>query len=552
MNSKVFDIEADGLLDTITTIHVIVIDGTPYTNIEEAVRELEKADMIVGHNIIGFDIPAIKKFYPFKVPKVRDTLVLSRLAFPERQRHGLDSWGEDFKHPKIDYQGGFDELSEAMIEYCIRDVELTTLLWERIQLRMDVHSKLSRLEHEVADVVCRQERDGFELDVQGCERMYAELADERQKLEESIDVSPYYVSKGEFIPKRDNTTLGYIEGAPLTRISLNIFNPGSTDQVAYILQRDSEWEPKEFTPTGKPKVDEAVLGELDYPLAKDIGMYMLLTKRLSQLQSWLELERDGRIYGKVNPNGTWTGRATHSNPNVAQVPSNRLLWGRELRSLWTSGEGRVLVDVDLAQLELRILAHYLFPYDNGRYRDILLNSDAHQANADAMKCDRDTAKTAAFAIIYGCGVRKLAETLDVRFGKAKNIRNGFTSGTVGYKRLVKAVTNASERGWVKGLDGRKIPIRNSYSALNFLIQSGGAVTAKAAMVAASKLLRKRNISYKQVAWVHDAYTYECSSADADALGNTVVEAIKGVHKLIDLRVEQDGEYRIGKTWSDCH
>ena len=158
---------------------------------------------------------------------------------------------------------------------------------------------------------------------------------------------------------------------PVKRIKQFTFNPASRDHIANRLQAVRGWLPKEFSANGKPVVDEKVLQKLDYPEAEILAEYLMITKRTGQLaegnQAWLKLEKEGKIYGQVITNGTNSGRCTHRNPNVSQVCSVDVPYGRECRSLFTAPAGYKLVGVDVSSLELSCLAHYVSPYDNGEF-----------------------------------------------------------------------------------------------------------------------------------------------------------------------------------------
>ena len=193
------------------------------------------------------------------------------------------------------------------------------------------------------------------------------------------------------------------------------FNHNSRDQIAERLMANG-WKPSSYE--GKrPAINEAVLKDIGTPQSEKLLEYLLVTKRLGQVaegkQAWLKLERNGRIHGSVNTNGAVSGRCTHRNPNVAQVPSTRAPYGAECRYCFTAPEGKVLVGADASGLELRCLAHYLHNWDDGTYTKEILTGDIHTANRIAMGLEtRDQAKTAIYCLIYGGG--------DARLGSISN------------------------------------------------------------------------------------------------------------------------------------
>ena len=192
----------------------------------------------------------------------------------------------------------------------------------------------------------------------------------------------------------------------IERVIETEFNLGSRKQIGQYLQ-DFGWRPKKFTPTGQPIVDEGTLNKIkDIPQAQLIAEYLMLQKRIAQVRSWLEeVQDDGRVRGFVNPNGTITGRMTHSNPNMAQIPSVKSAYGEECRACWTVPQGYKLIGIDASGLELRMLAHYM---GDEEFTNEILNGDIHTSNQhNAGLKSRDQAKTFIYALVYGAGDAKL-------------------------------------------------------------------------------------------------------------------------------------------------
>jgi len=469
----IFDIESNGLLDTIHTIHCVVIwdSETNLTkrynhkknNIEEAVRILNEADCICGANIIGYDIPAINAVYPWFNPRGRivDTLVVTRFVYPDMKdrdfqalkarrakgkewipgklygRHSLEAWGHRLGEHKGDYKYDFmaqagdsyvsgDEWREwslAMENYCEQDVVVTRKLWDKVRPLIP-EGDVMDLEHAVQTIIQRQVRFGFQFDTPGAAKLYAKLSGRREAIKDQLaDVfGAWYEFKGTMEPKVNNGPNGYTKGVPLSKVKLVQFNAASRDHIANRLIKLYGWKPTVKTDKGKVKVDEAVLSGLMYPHVELITEYLMLDKRIGQIaegkQAWLKLEKNGRIYGSVNTNGAVTGRMTHSHPNVAQVPSGRSEYGPECRALFGVPRGYKLVGCDADGLELRVLAHYMASRDGGKYANAVVKgdkatgTDAHTLNMKAVGLlSRDTAKTWLYAFIYGAGDAKLGSVM---------------------------------------------------------------------------------------------------------------------------------------------
>ena len=437
-----FDLEGNGLYREVSTIHCLSVRTTTserlYVGPEVAEGlvlmedHMKNGGFICGHNVIGYDIPALQKVIGFDVvqDKVIDTLVLSRLLFgdigeeddklirreklPKRLRGsmGLAAWGYRLGEHKGDFEGPWDTYTEAMGVYCSQDTMVTLKLYQRL-MKEEPTVRSMVLEHKVQWIIQRQTRRGIVFDIEKARALEARLREEYEKTMEELQevFPPIFVSDGEFIPKGNNARLGYTAGCPMTKVVVQPFNPGSRDQIADRLTRKYGWQPKEdqLTPTGKPKIDETVLTPLKYPEVEPLLKMFLLQKRLGQLadgqQAWLnKVTPEGLIHGEVNSNGAVTGRMTHSNPNLAQVPAGGAPYGHECRDLFTVRPKYKLVGCDADGLELRCLSHYLAPWDRGAYAKAVdegkkeNGTDIHTLNQKAAGLPtRDDAKTFIYA-----------------------------------------------------------------------------------------------------------------------------------------------------------
>ena len=454
-----FDIETNGLLDTMNTIHSLVLTDVdtgevfschdqggedyqgPIPTIQQGLKMLMEADLIIGHNIIGFDIPAVQLLYPWFTPdqtKVYDTLIVSRLIWSDlmdrdaravqsgvlqpkmRGRHSLESWGQRLGKWKGDYSAdmkaqGLDpwaEWNQEMQDYCVQDVEVTVAFWNLIQTK-DPSPQSLELEHMVAFIVQEQIRYGFMFDFDASLDLLKTLQEERADIESKLQTlfDPWYSLEEVKTPARsinykDLERHSHWGGATYSKIKLNVFNPGSRAHIADRLMKVRGWHPSEFTNNGQPKIDDEILGSLPYPEAQQIAYYLMLQKRLGQVyegkNSWINLfnKETGRMHGGVVTNGAVTGRMTHNYPNVAQTPTPLKPFGAECRSLWTVPKGKKLVGVDVSGLELRMLAHFMAPFDAGEYGRTVIDGDIHTVNMNAAGLtERNQAKTFIYAFL---------------------------------------------------------------------------------------------------------------------------------------------------------
>lgn len=592
----VFDIETNGLLDKVDRVHCVVakrIDDAGYHSagpdqIVQALQILMEAEELIGHNIIQFDIPAIQKVYPWFKPKgkITDTLVLSRLlyadikdldfrnikrdeSFPKNLigGHGLKAWGHRLGEHKGEYDGGWEEWSPEMQSYCEQDVEVNVKLYNKLMSK-EPSSESVELEHAVAHILWRQEQYGFGFNTAAAGDLYATLMGRCNDLVGMLrDRFPPWEVRTPFTPKRDNKTRGYIKGITIYKERTQEFNPNSRDHIAEKLKEKYGWTPQDFTPEGKPKVDEEVLQALPYEEAGLLAEHFMLVKRLGALgdgkQSWINSAKNGRLHGRVNTNGAVTGRMTHLHPNMAQVPSTRAPYGKECRGLFIASPGKRLVGCDADALELRCLAGYMALYDGGAYIETVLRgdksagTDMHSQNARVLGCDRDTAKTWFYAFIYGAGNFKLGSILGKGSGAGAKSRKAFLRSLPALARLIDRVqTRARDRGFLLGLDGRHLRVRSEHAALNTLLQSAGAIFMKKALVILDADLQAEGMTpgvhYEFVANVHDEWQIECDEDIANDVGQHAVRSIVKAGEHYGFKCPLDGNFSVGKTWADTH
>lgn len=594
----IFDLETNGLLDDVTTVHCLVIKdtetGAVYTydhksssqRIEFGLRMLESGRTIVGHNVIKYDIPVIQKLYPwFKVDKTKvlDTLVLARLVYanikehdttlmrdgklPKKNygSHSLESWGYRLGEHKGDYTGGWEVFSQEMLDYCVQDIEVTHKLLDRL-LAKEFSQESIDLEHQVAWLMAQQERNGFYFNEKAGSELYSVLVQRRGDLERELKdyFGSWMVNLPDFIPKVNNKTRGYEKGVPVKRTKVIEFNPSSRDHIADRLINLYRWQPVDFTEGGKPQVDEVVLGKLDYPPCKLLTEYLLVQKRVSQLsegtQAWLKLVKKGRIHGTVNTNGAVTGRATHAYPNISQVPASSSPYGHECRALFTVPNGWTLVGADASGLELRCLAHYMAKWDGGKYGQVLLNGDIHSENQKAAGlATRGQSKSFIYSFLYGAGDAKIGTVINGSAADGRKLKTKFLNSLPALGKLVKQVQDASKRGYLLGLDGRKIYVRSAHSALNTLLQGAGAIVCKKWLVILEEKLQELGLKhgwggdYCFCAWSHDEVQIACRTPEiAQQVATTATDCVRLAGEYYNFRCPTAGEYKIGTTWADTH
>jgi len=546
MKKIVLDIETNLAHDTIwmaATHDIDTGDNEVCTDADALTRILATADVIVGHNLIGFDIPVLRRVWGISVErhKVVDTLVLSRLYNPSIEGgHSLKAWGlrmgDEQKGDFTDFDGG---LTQEMIDYCIQDTVVNAQLYiHLLELlkKMDFSDYSIELEHIVAWETQTQEENGFFFDFD----MACNISEEHR--ERMLDIEQ---QMQEVFPPIVTERWSEKTGKRL-KDNVEVFNVGSRQQIAKRLEaKGAVWLQR--TEKGAVVVNEKTLGKLtNIPEAALILEYLTLQKRLGMVDSWLNAyAADGRVHGRVNTCGAVTGRMTHSNPNMAQIPSESLY-----RECWTIPEGKRLVGIDASGLELRMLAHYM---KDDNYTNEVLNGDIHTANQNAAGLStRDQAKTFIYAFLYGAGDAKIGSIVGGGSQRGKQLKETFLQNTPALRSLRERIGKQAGVGHIAGLDGRRVWIRSEHAALNTLLQSAGAIVMKQALRLATERLRRNQVPFKLVAQVHDEFQVEAPEEWAEAVGITFRNAIRRAGEYFEMRCPLDGEYKVGTSWAETH
>jgi DNA polymerase I-like protein with 3'-5' exonuclease and polymerase domains len=523
---------------------------------------LKDADLIAAHNGISFDFPILNRVWGTKIglKQAYDTLVVSRLLEPTRENgHSLDAWGKTLGVAKLDYKAtwqwmmnrredydgeAFDNPVESLLEYyCVRDVHVLHSLYLRLDNDAVVQGfsvESVQLEHQVAAIISKQEKNGFKLDTIHATCLLAELKGKMSAINDKMQ---------ETWPPYEQERFSEKTGKQL-KSEIITFNPASRQQVAEKLM-GLGWKPTKKTEKGSVIVDESTLQGLKWPEAQMIAEYFMLQKRIAQIESWFSfLGEDGRVHGRVITNGAITGRATHSSPNMGQIPNSSSPYGKECRQCWTVEEGMVQVGIDLSGIELRCFAHYL---NDDEYTKEVVYGDVHTRNQQAFGVDsRNDAKTVLYATLYGASPAKIGTIIGSNAKRGQTIISNFERSVPAYAKLKNKVAAYAAKGWLPGLDGRKLWVRSEHSALNTLLQSAGAIISKQWIVCANRKLTESKIPFKFIAWVHDEIQIETEPQYAEKVGLLVVESAKEAGEILKFRCPVGAEWKSGKNWYDCH
>ena len=615
MLSLICDIETNGLLHELDRVHCIVLrdvttgevwscaDQDGYVPLEKALELISVADKLIGHNLINFDVRALKKVYPRLNLRpdcdIVDTLIMSRVLWPEldpvdeqkfshidkkyRGRHSLAAWGERLGVAKIKFQENqkkdpdvdnvWAHWNAEMQEYCIGDTLVTQELYEYF-LTQELDPRCHKLEHDFAKVMALQEEFGFPFNEKAAFALVNTLKARRSELDDQL--------QGIFPPIIEERISAKTGRKLKTKVTT--FNAGSRQQIADRLRERYPEIKFDQTEKGNPKVDDDVLEILGekYPEAKVLAEYQLLNKRLGQIadgkEAWLkhcQKYGDSRIHGGVKTNACVSGRCSHVSPNMSQVPAVGAIYGDECRALFTAPEGWMLVGTDAAALELRALGAWLAHFDGGEYAKLVSTDgfDIHSYNAklfgiwdgegEIEKSQRNLSKSCIFAVCYGAGARKVGslfypkESEQKMMAKGKEVIDTFYKRLPAIKKLKDKISDRiNSRGYLTGIDGRHLQIRSTHSALNQLLQSTGAVLMKKATCILHEDLAEQGLVHHQdygfCGFFHDEWQLAVKPEYVDILQPTSIKAIEKSGEFFNLLCPFTGESRVGANWKETH
>ncbi len=603
-----FDLEANGLGHAADTIWCICTRDLRTNEkrqfrphqIQDGVDYLMSADKVAAHNGIAYDKQLIKKLYGVTLPRCVDTIVISRLLWPDRFQspvgeHSLAEWGEFLKFPKVEHYD-WSQFSEEMLHRCDVDVDLGTMVFNYQRKFFKDWQKSIALELDVAEIVAEQVWNGVVIDVKSASELNQKTTEatdyiiqEMQKLVpprvEVLKTPEYYKIPGvkqEFPTKGQaqmyarSNKLGKVNitDGPL-RKKIEPFRPSCVAWLAQHLIDKYKWKPalrseKTDIPVLDKDVVEKLINSQGWPELELVQEFRITEKRRSDSQAWIDgiSPETGRLHPEVITNGAVTGRMSHKNPNVNVPklkfgPDKKILmglegkFGYECRRCFVPTPGWWMVGADASGLELRMLAHYMARYDGGEYVDILLNGDIHTYNQEAAGlASRDDAKTFIYALLYGAGDAKIGKIVKGTAKDGKRLRATFMARISAYAQLKDAVEQVvREKESVIGLDGRIVPIRSQHSALNTVLQGGGAVVMKFAAVIRDRWIKEEisNTDWRQLLNVHDEWQAEAKRKEqAERIGELSTAAITQAGLDLNLRCPLAGEFKVGKSWADCH
>ena len=608
----IFDLESDGLLEVVTRIHCIVIGELDSDRVHEygpdqivdALAHLARADTLIGHNIQSYDLPVLRKLHgwaPRSACRIIDTLIAGRLILPNLDRidgevtkrardkafgqiygkYSLEAWGIRLGVAKIGTElEDWSKWSPEIQARCVGDVRINTRLWQFLQPDGYPRAALE-LEHDVAAICDRMTTDGAPFDTAAAMQLREDWEARRTAL-----------------------------AAQLRTQFPTVKNLNSRVQIGALLEARG-WRPEQRTEkTKRPVIDDTVLEALPaiYPEFTGLAEHYILGRRLGQLtngtQAWISnVHPDGRIHGGLIHIGTPHSRAKHLQPNMAQVPNHKKgsPFAAECRALFHHPGGWVFVTCDQSNLQDRGFAHYLAAYDDGAYaRTFADGIDQHWQTAIALglvpagttrdktskvpTAIREGAKTFRYAFLFGAGALRAGQiiahivravvaidpkdALSAKFWAGdkhpseavlrqtgKRVLDRFVTATPGLRRLrANLSTEHRRRGWLEGLDGRRVPTEADYKALNRIVTASEAIICKRWLVDVHAELCTRfrygpdSDAYLAL-WIHDELVVCCRPAIAEQVGALLARHARKAGAYYGFRVPLDAEFKIGRDWA---
>ncbi len=508
--------------------------------------------------------------------------------------HSLGAWGERLRDPKGEWND-FSKYTPEMGQYCKQDVKLGKKVFKALvqrMIRMGFSEMSCEIEHGIREVIDEQQTNGWYFDIPGAQALVSRIRSEQSDLEGPIrtlfpprlevqctykrrtkadgtDYATYLRHLAEYPELRDNgdgtySTLQWTEfniGSPLQRVSRLL-------ELGYV--------PTNFTPKtekgggGNPKVDEETLlayaEESGHPAVKAIAEWLVLQGRATMIEGWLNNVNyeDHCMHGKVFTCGATTRRMTHNSPNTANIPKakKKVKYGIECRQLWQARPGRIQVGCDASGLELRMFAEYL---NDPEATKLYTEGDPHMFNTRLLEEPdeyRDlAAKNVIYAMLYGAQNKKLGYTAKTSLNSDSEavkhgewVRGRLEAGIPGFGRLTSEIQDEFKNsgGYIQTIDGGFVKCYSQHAALNYKLQSAGAIVMKVACILAVREIKRLKLDALLVGNIHDELQFDCSKDCAEEVGNICVKAIQEAGHYLGFKVPLTGDFKVGANWAECH
>lgn len=654
----IFDTEANGLLAEATHLHCLVTKEWPdgetckyfddptvegrTGSIREGIEQLFAADYIVGHNILGYDLPLIFNLYGLKYSgRPFDTLILSRASNADRRLppgcptascgtkggktarvgpHSLQAWGYRVGRGKPEHYD-WDRFTAEMLHRCSEDVEINSLVLDALLSETDNNVRtLDKvrpwvwIEMEVAKILFTQQWHGWTVDAGRIADNIRILRTLMGKLEQLLipglpwickaaeakdskatdprfpykHVSKPFTKAGKWTKQVKGTwpefeqgndgihssfsrygivwPVKFTIGGPFSRVTFRQISLSSDAEIkTYLLKLG--WQPTEWnvSKAGKnkgkvtsPKITEDSLDSIEGKIGMRIAHYLKASNRLHTLEGWQKaVTPESKIHAYVNGQGCPTVRMQHK--VIVNVPSveKKSFFAKKMRQVFICRPGYTLVGTDSVSCQARMLAHYM---GDDEYTHVVLHgkkedgTDIHSFNQrKAGLPTRGHAKNFFYGFLFGAGPTKVGRLISKGPEAGKAIINKYLNELPKLRQLREGLKLAwKQRGYILGLDGRRIYPRKENDLLCYLLQGAEAILMKWAMVYLYHWVRAEGLDAHQVSIMHDEYTYEVLKGQEQRVMELSCYAMQKAGEDLGLTVPAAGEAATGDSWYAIH
>jgi hypothetical protein len=616
MKQYVYDCETDGLLDELTKVHVVSWQevGTNEVRHTHDYDEMRKffteADVLIAHNQIRFDIPAIERVLDIKVTaRLVDTLGLSWYLNHERPKHGLEGYGEDYGVPKPVIKDWNTLTPEEYAHRCDEDVKINNRLWRDLELKLnklyqDPESKWKLIDYLSFKLDCAREQEEMQwkLDVDKAQEAYDKIVTmKEEKVEQLAEAMPRKIltrvaTQPKVMHKKDGTLSSHGEKwtalcaenkMPISAKTMTVVtgeergNPNSNDQVKDWLY-SLGWKPRTWKflrdkKTGEERKIEQVRkdGELcgsvtdlisGNPSVDLLDGLTVLTHRAGILKSFLECHKDGWLQAGV-AGLTNTFRFKHFKPLV-NLPSVDKPYGDVIRGCLTCPDGYTLAGADMTSLEDTTKRHYMKPLDPkyveemsregfDPHLDLALHAgvinqddiDKHNSGERSLKALRKNYKVVNYSATYGVGAPKLARETGMSQSEAKTLLNAFWSRNWSIEKVASTARTRELFGsmWILNpVSGFWHSLRSDKDRFSTLNQSTGVYCFD------QWVKECRGMGLETIGQFHDEIIVLTKEGDEDKAENIMQMSIDNVNHEVNLNVPLGIDVQFGKTYADIH
>ena len=573
----------------------------------DGVNFLNSADELIAHNQLGYDAPVIKKVTGVSLkPTLVDTLIMSRLLNPDRDMlkgvkqgpHSIEAWGVRLGHSKPEHED-WTTFTPEMLHRCVEDTRILQKVYDALLVEAGDWdwSRSLRIEHKIAEIMMEAEIHGWPFDKEKAEVHLKTLETTMDTIDKGIRhklpmtckpkegkkqqvltdaagtqfeteynfVSKPFLKTGkpgkqvkDWYPEDNSVVWGQF-----CRIEWHEMNLASDKQVKKFLLSIG-WKPTEWninTKTGEvtsPKLTEDSLDLLKNPIGKKIGLWLKAKQRHGILAGWVRDQReDGRLPSKVTTMGTPTGRMTHK--IIANVPSieKQSFFAKEMREVFIAEPGYKIVGADASSCQLRKLCHYMgdesytFAVVNGNKED---GTDVHSLTQKAVSLpSRGVAKNFIYGFLFGAQAAKLGTITGQGKAAGKRYMEQFMASFPKLQELLDGIEAAwKKRGYLVGLDGRKIFVRKRHELLCYLLQCAEAVFMKVATIIIVEWVKQERLDARLVCVYHDELSFMVREDHAQRVAYLIEQGLIEAGKVLNLTVPTGGEAAIGDNWAEVH